>query len=142
MFNKIREKLKKRNNVLENPDPTPMALPAHMKRPPTLQEQIRSMVRSERLAQEALANGFETFEDADDFDVGDDYDPRSPHELVFDPELGEISQDVAREVNETRQNFDKAVSERRKSRFKEEKPKARNDASASSAPAKPEPEEQ
>lgn len=43
------------------------------------------MVRSERLAQEAAQAGYESFEEADDFEVGDDYDPSSPYETDFDP---------------------------------------------------------
>lgn len=66
-------------------DPTPVAIPVGFRRPPSLQEMIRQYVRRE-LSQQAAAEGHETFEEADDFDVGDDYDPRSPWELDFDQE--------------------------------------------------------
>lgn len=66
-------------------DPTPMAPPVGYKRHPSLAEQIREMVRSERLAAEAAAAGYETFEEADDFDVDDDVDPNSKYEGDFDP---------------------------------------------------------
>jgi len=66
----------------------PVALPIDFKRPPTLAEQIRQMVKTE-LSQSASDQGMETFEEADDFDVGDDFDPQSPHEMVFDPASGE-----------------------------------------------------
>lgn len=66
-------------------DPTPMAPPVGYKRQPSLSEQIREMVRSERLAADLDGLGFETLEEADDFDVGDDFDPSSPYEEVFDP---------------------------------------------------------
>lgn len=69
----------------EIPDPTPMAPPVGYNRQPSLSEQIRAMVRSERLAQEVAAAGYETFEEADDFDVGDDFEPSSPYEGNFDP---------------------------------------------------------
>lgn len=69
----------------EIPDPVPVAPPLGYRRSPTLAEQIRSMVISEKLKQEALDAGMETFEEADDFDVGDDYDPTSPYENDFDP---------------------------------------------------------
>lgn len=65
--------------------PLPIAPPVGYKKHPTIAEQIRTMVRSERLAQEAAAAGFETFDEADDFEVGDDYDPTSPYEVNFDP---------------------------------------------------------
>lgn len=71
----------------EKPDPTPIAPPIGYKRQPSLAEQIRNMVRSERLAMEAQAAGYETFEEADDFDTGEDLDPRSPYEVEFDPPL-------------------------------------------------------
>lgn len=45
------------------------------------------MVVSEKLRMEALAAGQETFEEADDFDVDDDFDPTSPYEVNFDPPL-------------------------------------------------------
>lgn len=69
----------------EKPDPIPLSPPIGYKKHPSLAEQIRSMVRSERLSQEARQAGMETFDEADDFDVGEDYDPRSPYEENFDP---------------------------------------------------------
>lgn len=69
----------------EVPDPIPMAPPIGYKRQPSLTERIRDMVRSEHLRIAALEAGQETFEEADDFEVGDDFDPNSPYEEVFDP---------------------------------------------------------
>jgi len=69
----------------EMPSPLPIAPPIGYKKSPTLAEQIRAMVISEKLKMEALAAGQESFEEADDFEVGDDYDPRSPYEETFDP---------------------------------------------------------
>lgn len=69
----------------EHLDPTPIAPPVGYRKSPSLREQIREMVRSERLAQELAASGYETFEEADDFDVDDDEDPNSPYEVHFDP---------------------------------------------------------
>lgn len=83
-------------NGAEHPDPTPMAPPIGYKRQPSLAEQIREMVRSERLKQEVEEAGFETFEEADDFEVGDDYDPHSPHENDFDPPVKEVFEEVVR----------------------------------------------
>lgn len=67
-------------------DPTPMAPPVGYKRSIPLRDQIRDMVRSERLAAEAAAAGAESFDEANDFDVDDDFDPRSPWEEFFDPQ--------------------------------------------------------
>lgn len=65
-------------------DATPVEMPVNLKRPPSLQERVRDLVRSERLRDAAMQAGKETFEEADDFDVGDDYDPTSPYEQNFD----------------------------------------------------------
>lgn len=66
-------------------DDTPVSRPVRFSPPPTLQEQIKRFVRVE-LSRQAEEQGEETFEDADDFDVGDDYDPKSPWELSADQE--------------------------------------------------------
>ena len=67
-------------------DDRPLQPPIGYHRQPSLSDQIRQMVRSEALAREAEQSGLETFEEADDFDIGDDYDPRSPYEDDFDPQ--------------------------------------------------------
>ena len=59
--------------------------PLRWKRPLTLQEQIRQHIRT-YISEQAAAQGEETFEEADDFDVDDDFDPRSPWELNYDQE--------------------------------------------------------
>lgn len=73
-------------------DGTPMQPPVGYKRQPTMVEHIREMVRSERLAAEAAAAGFETFEEADDFNIADEDGemPSSPHENEFDPPVQEL----------------------------------------------------
>lgn len=71
----------------EIPDPTPLELPAGRKRPETLAEQVQRLVRHQVSAYAEL-HGHETFADADDLEVDDDFDPSSPFELEFDPILG------------------------------------------------------
>lgn len=66
-------------------DDTPIALPLRLSRPPSRLEELRSLLNV--VNREAQQNGHETFEEADDFNVGDDYDPRSPWELTADQEL-------------------------------------------------------
>lgn len=66
-------------------DPRPVAPPVGYKRQPSMVEHIRNMVRSEMLRSAAENAGMESFEDADDFVVGDDYDPASPYEGDFEP---------------------------------------------------------
>lgn len=63
----------------------PIAPPIGYIKQPTLHERIRDMVRSEQLRQAAEGAGYETFDEADDFAVGDDHDPSSPYEQDFDP---------------------------------------------------------
>lgn len=67
-------------------DPKPLQPPVGYKKQKTLREQIAEMVHSEHMRRAAESSGLETFEEADDFDVGDDYDPRSPYEDDFDPQ--------------------------------------------------------
>lgn len=72
-------------------DPTPLAPPIGYKKHPSMVEIVRDMVRRERLAAEAEAAGMETFEEADDFDVGDEPElMRSGWENDFDPPLVEL----------------------------------------------------
>lgn len=78
-------KIRLDKNGYELHDPVPIEPPLGYKRTPSLSEQMRDMVRGEALRRAALEAGAETFEEADDFDVGDDYDPRSPYEEIFDP---------------------------------------------------------
>lgn len=66
----------------ELPDDTPIDLPLRFKRPPTMQDQIKAMVRHE-LSVRAQAVGMESFAEADDFEVDDDAEPVSPHELTL-----------------------------------------------------------
>lgn len=64
----------------ELPDDTPIAVPLHWKRPPTLREMIQQHIRTE-MSLTAGAEGMETFEEADDFEVDEDPDPLSQYEL-------------------------------------------------------------
>lgn len=66
-------------------DGRPMEPPVGYQKRPSLTEQIRAMVREQAFQQALEANGVETFEEAEDFDVGDDYDPSSPYEEYFEP---------------------------------------------------------
>ena len=65
----------------------PKAPPIGFQPSRSIAEMIRDMVRSEKLNSELDAAGMETFEEADDFDVGDDFDPSSPYEETFEPPL-------------------------------------------------------
>lgn len=94
-------------------DPTPMAPPIGYKKAPSMVEIVRDMVRSEKLAQEAREAGFETFEESEDFDVGDEPELlRSPYENQFDPPLEELLKEgrKALQEREEREKAEKAKS--------------------------------
>lgn len=65
------------HEILDN---SPVAIPLRFKRVDNITQKVQDLVAKEfsRLAEK---QGYETFEEADDFDCGDDYDPRSPYEL-------------------------------------------------------------
>lgn len=68
-------------------DPTPLQPPLGYKRTPSLSEQIAIQVR--RMKLELLQDDSieETDEEADDFEVGDDFHPLSPHENDHIPSI-------------------------------------------------------
>jgi hypothetical protein len=51
----------------------------------SIQEMIAEAVRGREIQRELHEAGAETFEEADDFNVGDDFDPTSPYEAIFEP---------------------------------------------------------
>lgn len=68
-------------------DPAPVSMPAGFKEPERLAETIQRLVRR-GLSDLAAEQGFETFEEAEDFDVSDDtFDPATPFETFHDPVL-------------------------------------------------------
>lgn len=74
-------------------DDKPVSLPLRFQRGENITQQVQRLVAGE-MSRLAEARGFETFEDANDFDVGDDYDPRSQHEV---DEMQEDNYDQDRE---------------------------------------------
>lgn len=77
-------------------DTTPIAPPVGFREHPSMVEVIRDMIRSEKLRQQLEDADMETFEEADDFDVGDDddMDHSTPYENDFDPPVREIRETV------------------------------------------------
>lgn len=69
----------------EVPDPVPMAPAVGYQRQPSMEERIVQMIRGEHLRLAAEASGYESFEESDDFDVGDEVEPASQFEEQFDP---------------------------------------------------------
>lgn len=87
------------HNGHEIPDPTPVAIPAGFRRPETLAEQVQRLVRT-GLSQLSSEAGAETFEESEDFDIDDDFDPSSPYETFFDPVLGKDITPMEFQANE------------------------------------------
>lgn len=124
----------------ETPDPKPMQLPSGFKRPETLAEQVRRLVRSERFAQQVHDDGFETFEEADDFDVDDDPpDPSTPFEPVFDPALGR--EVTPADIVRNRDGYARETETRVEARKKAAEEKAAKAATPPAAPPAAAPEE-
>lgn len=105
--------------LLEQPDPTPMQPPLGYKRAPTLSEQIRQQVLAAKL--DSLAELEETEEEADDFEVGDDFTPLSAHENDHVPTLKQLKEH-AKHINdeiekaklkELRDRIGKEIAEKR-----------------------------
>lgn len=80
--------MSERSSRKEYPDPTPVALPVRFKQQDALAARIQVEV-AKRVSQLASDQGFESFEEANDFDVGDGDEEmfRSPHEMSLDQEL-------------------------------------------------------
>lgn len=74
-----------RSDGKEYPDGVPMQPPVGYRAEPTISELIKMFVRRE-LSQVADQHEFDSFEEAEDFDIEDDpVDPLTPYERVFDP---------------------------------------------------------
>lgn len=67
----------------EKLDTTPVAVPLKFKRPLPIAELVRKMVIRE-VSGKAAQRGAESFDEADDFDVNDDPELKSPYELDED----------------------------------------------------------
>lgn len=127
-------KLKKRSGFFDKADPKPTGIPLNFKRPPTLAEQVARLVHSEHFKRQMEQSGFETIDEAEDFEVGDDYVPDSPHELVYDDDLGkEISKQEKRQLDQDRARFDVYV----KNTLAERKRKAKEKKQSEEAPSEP-----
>ncbi len=107
IINKLMRKLKAKGlnaKGEEVPDKTPACIPIGYKNPPTLAEKIKSMVKNE-LRIYAVHQGQETFEEADDFNIGDDVDPTSPYEDLPDGTMQE-EEPVEKPVKEKKEPAD------------------------------------
>lgn len=92
-------------NGFEIPDPKPLEIPAGMKRPESLAETIKRMMRQHELHRVA-SDGDETFEEANDFDMDDDdAEVHATHH--------ELHEEVVDEVKRVKREQAAAAAERR-----------------------------
>lgn len=130
-------------------DTTPLSLPSGFKRPETLAEQVQRLVRGS-ISRYAEASGAETWEEANDFELDEDFDPTTPYEEFFDPVIGRnVTPDEFRR-HEDRYREEVLLRQKNYYRMREqeqfqeelEKPKSRKKREAAEgaapAPAKPE----
>lgn len=79
----------------ELPDPTPIAPPVGYTKQPSMVDHVRALV-ARSLSERAAELGAETFEEANDFEIGDDYEPETPYEVLGrEGELGPLPPEVA-----------------------------------------------
>lgn len=97
----------------ELPDPRPVEVPLHFKRPMDLHERIRQAVQTEMWSRRMAEQGLETEAEADDFDVGEGDDPDvelSRAEVAY-----QMAEDNPRE-REVLREHEAAVAHARKAR--------------------------
>lgn len=74
----------------ERPDSRPVAPPVGYKKQPTMVDHVRALV-ARQLSELAAASGHESFEEANDFEVGEDSDPETAYEVAgYEGELGPL----------------------------------------------------
>lgn len=68
-------------------DSTPVDAMLHRAKPETLQQMVARLVVNSQMQRELQNAGFETFEEANDFDVHDEFmDPETPYEALYQVE--------------------------------------------------------
>lgn len=110
------------SNGSEVLDPRPVGIPVGFQKPPSLTEMMQKYVRHE-LSRRAEADGMESFEEAEDFDVSDEDEwLESDWELVFDPSLKrEVNKYEAAYLEAHRKQFDDLLAEEKRKPKKKKK---------------------
>lgn len=122
----------------EYPDPVPMSPPVGYEPPSTLEMLIESVIHRRDFMQALRNADVETPEEADDFDVDEDEDPRFPetlYEMYFEAKSKRAAQQAARQAEANQRASADLVSEVSPSRSAET-PKsvsARSDADSESS---------
>lgn len=103
----------------EIPDSTPHTASLGKRRAKSIRDNVVEILRSEKWREAMEENGEETFEEADDFDVDDDFDPSTPYEEFFEGEYA-LLREARLESKKTETN----ERRRKKDTQKTEPPKA------------------
>lgn len=112
-------------------DPTPMQPPLGYKKTLSLHEQIAQQVRLAKMQLLDDVNLEETDEEADDFDIGDDFEPVSPHENDHIPSVKKMKAAAAA--------LNKKIKEAQNAKAIADYKKANTPAPPLAPPADPEP---
>lgn len=65
----------------EYPNPKPMVMKVGFRKPETLAEEVARIMKSSRMMQKIYEEGYETIDDASDFEMDDDLPPLTPYEV-------------------------------------------------------------
>jgi len=84
-------------NGHEIPDATPVARPLKISTRPSSLDELKQLLRI--VSREAEQSGTESFEEAEDFDVGDDSEPYSRWEIPSDEDLQGFVEQLRAERN-------------------------------------------
>lgn len=98
------------DNGWEMPNPVPHNLDIGLDRPPTLQEQIQRVLRTE-LSRQAEMQGRETFDESVDFEVTDDFDadpPNTKYTVLEEEWVIPKGSRVKKQVDENKENENEA----------------------------------
>lgn len=103
----------------EVPDKTPVELPIGAQRPESLEQMIARMVQNKFVQAEMQDKGLETFEEADDFEVGENTEFTSEHEVkemqpeypVVDRRKKQVEVPVKKEKQEVHKKVEKQEPE-------------------------------
>lgn len=116
------------NDGHEIGDPSPMEPPIGYKDTPDIWDTVQRMVKTELLARELASQDYGSFEEEDDFVIGDDYEPSSPYENEADVSVGELMaagrEELARQQKETVRQDPKPKAPDKEEQKEDEEPPA------------------
>lgn len=110
----------------EVPDKTPVEMPLGYEKPEPLEHMIARMVRTFSMAAEA--QGAESFEESDDFDVDDDSELHSPYQL------SDMQEETPNGYHLNPKSQKRRASDRTPPQSKEEGPQSHNQEAAKATP--------